>query len=252
MTDGQAPAVAFEGVTFGYGPTIAVEDITFSIARGDFVALIGPNGSGKTTLIKLAIGLEQPQRGRVFLFGQEVNRFKGWRRVGYIPQYASAFRVRFPATVGDVVAQGAYTGLDPLALFRTRIAEPVEDALHMVGMWDLRGRLISELSVGQQQRVLVARALVRQPELLILDEPTSGVDKSGQEQFYTLLRRLRETRGTTVVLVSHDVGVVLHEANKVACINCRLQSYTNAKEVTDGDLSRLYGHSVDLVIHRHD
>jgi zinc transport system ATP-binding protein len=246
------PALAFEGVTFGYGATLAVEDVTFSIEPREFVALIGPNGSGKTTLVKLALGLERPHRGQVHLFGEEVGRFRAWHRVGYVPQQANAFKVRFPATVSDVLAQGQYRGVDPLGFFRWQPASSVQEALRAVGMWEHRSRLISELSVGQQQRVLIGRALVRNPSLLILDEPTSGLDKAGQEQFYELLRALRKSRDMTIVLVSHDIGVVLHEASKVACINGRLQSYTNSQDLTDRDLAVLYGHPVDVLIHRHD
>ncbi len=243
--------VTFEHVTFGYNGTHAVEDVTFSVERGDFVALIGPNGSGKTTLIKLAMGLEKAQSGRVLLFGQDVRRFNSWRRMGYVPQFASAFRMRFPATVADMVRLGEYKGVDPTAIFRRGISPAAENALRLVGMWDLRHRLISELSGGQQQRVLIGRAMVHEPELLIMDEPTAGVDQAGQEQFYSLIRQLREMRKVTVILVSHDIGVVLHEAGKVACMNGRLQSYTNVSELTDKDLNMLYGHNVDMVVHRH-
>ncbi len=244
--------VTFEDVTFGYGPSPAVERVSFSVQSGDFVALIGPNGSGKTTLVKLALGLERPQRGRVLLFGQEVQHFHLWHRIGYMPQSANAFRVRFPATVGEVVSYGQYHGFDPLAIFRRGLSTAVQEALETVGMWETRGRLISELSGGQQQRVLIARALVHHPELLILDEPTAGVDVAGEERFYSLLRQLREQRGVTIILVSHDVGVVLHEATKVACLNRNLRFYGAARAVTDVDLARLYGFAVDLVFHRHE
>ncbi|MDO8749717.1 MAG: metal ABC transporter ATP-binding protein [Dehalococcoidia bacterium] len=249
--DAQTPLVTFEDVTFSYGPTTAVEHVSFTVEPGDFVALIGPNGSGKTTLLKLALGLERPQHGRVLLFGQEIDQFKEWHRIGYVPQQASAFKVRFPATVGEVVSYGEYRGFDPLAIFRTGISPAVEGALHTVDMWEYRQRLVSELSTGQQQRLLIARALVHQPALLMLDEPTAGVDVAGQDQFYTLLRQLCRDQGTTVLLVSHDVGVVLHEATKVVCINRTLVFHGSAQEVTDADLSRLYGFSVDLIIHRH-
>lgn len=254
MSIGEKPPislVAFEDVTFSYGPTTAVEHVSFTVEPGDFVALIGPNGSGKTTLLKLALGLERPQQGRVLLFGQEIDQFKEWHRIGYVPQQASAFKVRFPATVGEVVSYGEYRGFDPLAIFRTGISPAVERALHTVDMWEYRQRLVSELSTGQQQRLLIARALVHQPALLMLDEPTAGVDVAGQDQFYTLLRQLCRDLGTTVLLVSHDVGVVLHEATKVVCINRTLVFHGSAQEVTDADLSRLYGFSVDLIIHRH-
>ncbi len=250
--NGDTPVITFDSVSFSYGATLAVEQVSFSVQRGDFVALIGPNGSGKTTLVKLALGLVRPQQGRVLLFGQEVQHFRQWWRLGYVPQSASAFKVRFPATVGEVVSYGQYRGMDPLALFRRDLSGAVEQALRTVEMWELRDRLINELSGGQQQRVLLARALVHRPEVLILDEPTSGLDMAGQEQFYSLLRRLRQEQRVTVVLVSHDIGVVLHEATKVACINRRLLFHGPAQEVTDRDLARLYGHAVDVVIHRHE
>ena len=248
----EGPVAVFENVTFGYGETPVVEDITFSVERGDFLVLIGPNGSGKTTLIKLAIGIEKLQKGRIVLFGQELSSFKDWQRIGYVPQTASAFRVRFPATVADVVAMGEYRGMSAGAIFRRKISPEAEQALNTVGMWEYRNRLINELSVGQQQRVLIGRAIVHSPELLIMDEPTAGVDKLGQEQFFSLIRSLRETRPVTLILVSHDIGVVLHEATKVACINGRLQSYNNVGDLTDSDLTELYGHKVDMLVHRHD
>ncbi|MBF8299628.1 MAG: transporter ATP-binding protein [Dehalococcoidia bacterium] len=232
--------LAFEDVTFGYGATPAVQDITLSVRRGEYVALIGPNGSGKTTLVRLALGLERPQQGRVRLFGVAPERFRGWQRVGYVPQ-----------RVADVVAQGEYRRSGPGAIFRRGVSQGVKGALEIVGMADYQQRLISDLSVGQQRRVLIARAIVHKPDLLILDEPTSSVDRWGQEEFYSLLRRLREEQGVTILLASHDVGVVLHEASKVACVNGRLERYIAPSELTDADLSDLFGHGVDLIIHRH-
>ncbi len=243
--------LVFQDVTFRYGATVAVDRVTFSVQSGDFVALIGPNGGGKTTLLKLALGLERPQEGRVLLFGRDAHNFRDWRRIGYVPQDASAFRVRFPATVGEVVSYGEYRGWDLMAPFRMGLSQQVQHAMETVDMWEYRERLISELSIGQQRRVLIARALVRSPEILFLDEPTAGLDVAGQEQFYSLLRHLCHDQGVTVVLVSHDVGVVLHEATKVACINRTLVFHGSSQDLTDADLSRLYGFAVDLVIHRH-
>ncbi|MSQ12197.1 MAG: metal ABC transporter ATP-binding protein [Dehalococcoidia bacterium] len=254
MSLGQAktPVLAFEDVSFAYGPAPTVERVTFTIGQGDYVALIGPNGSGKTTLVRLALGLERPQRGHVALFSQDVRHFTAWSRIGYVPQFVSGFAVRFPITVREVVSHGRYRGLDPLGFFRRLSSGTLDEALREAGIWDLRDRLVSELSGGQQQRVLLARALVSRPDLLVLDEPTSGLDQAGQEQFYAHIRRLREERGVTVLLVSHDLGVVLHEATKVACLNVRLHSYAPTHELTEGALTALYGTHVDMVVHRHE
>lgn len=245
-----APLV-YEGVTFSYGATPAVEDVSLIIERGDFVALIGPNGSGKTTLARLGIGLERPQKGSVLLFGKEVRHFAEWHRIGYVPQRTMAFSVRFPAKVRDVAAMGEYRGFDPRTILRRKMSQAAEEALKTAGVWDYRDRLISELSGGQQQRVLIARALVHEPDLLVLDEPTTGIDKPGQEEFYSLLRQLRGKFGVTILMISHDIGIVMHDATKVACINIRLLSYAPPHEITDETLARVYGHTADVVIHRH-
>jgi zinc transport system ATP-binding protein len=239
----------FKGVTFSYDATPAVEDISLTVEKGEFVALIGPNGSGKTTLARLGMGLQRPQKGSVLLFGTNVQRFNQWHRIGYVPQRANAFSMRFPARVGEVVSMGEYRGFNPRALFKRRISCAAEQALHTVGMWDYRDRLISDLSWGQQQRVLIGRALVHNPELLVLDEPTSGVDMPGQEEFYSLLRHLRKEHGTTILLISHDIGVVMHDATRIACINCCLLAYSHPDDLTEEVITRVYGRTPDVVIH---
>jgi zinc transport system ATP-binding protein len=245
------PVVSFEGVTFGYGQTPIVEDVTMAVQPGAYVGVIGPNGSGKTTLAKLALGLLRPQQGSVQLFGVPTERFREWRRLGYVPQRAAVLASRFPATVSDVVSQGEHRAFDPWAMFRSRRSMAVDEALRTVGMWEYRSKMIGELSGGQQQRVLIGRAIVHHPELLVLDEPTAGVDRPGQELFYQLLRRLRRERGVAILVISHDVGVMLHEANKIALIDRRLRFFSSPRDVTNEALTEVYGHDVDLIIHRH-
>jgi zinc transport system ATP-binding protein len=253
VTSGEnEPALSFDRVSFSYGLTTAVDDVTFSVERGEFVAMVGPNGGGKSTLVKLAVALEQPKKGWVKIFGQDSRRFESWWRIGYVPQTASAFSVRFPASVAEVVSYGEYGGFNPLAFFHRGISPGVREALETVGLWDHRRRQVSELSVGQKQLVLIARALVHRPDLLILDEPTAGLDVTHQERFYHLLQEMRREMGVTILLVSHDVGVVLHEATRIACINQALVFHGRPEEVTDEALSQVYGFPVDLVIHRHD
>ncbi len=244
-----ATPLEYRGVWFAYGAEPVVEEITFSVRRGEFMAILGPNGSGKTTLLKLALGLLNPTRGEVLLFGRPSSRFRDWTRVGYVPQRVDAVQARFPATVREVVDFGLYRGPGLPALFDSARRAQVAEAMDAVGISALAKRRVSELSVGQQQRMLLARALVRRPELLMLDEPVAGVDAAGQEQFHVLLRRLNREMGLTVVLVSHDIGAVIREASTCACINCAMVFHGPVHQLTNRELSQLYGFPVDILVH---
>lgn len=243
------PCLEFDHVWFYYDSEPAVQDVTLVIGRGEFVAILGPNGSGKTTLLKLSLGLLKPTRGAVALFGESPERFRAWARVGYVPQRAEGVSSQFPATVEEIVAQGRYRGFDPLALWRRSGQAEVIEALETVGVADLRRRKISSLSVGQQQRALIARALVRQPELLVLDEPVAGIDAAGQEQLYAMLQRLNAERGITILMVSHDIGAVMRQATRVACINRTLVFHGPPHGLTQRELSELYGLPMDVLLH---
>ena len=214
--------VEISHVSFSYGEREILHDITFAIHRGDYLGMVGPNGAGKTTLLKIMLGLLTPSSGSVTIFGENVKRFKDWPKIGYVPQKALVFDTHFPATVEEVVLMGRYA---KRGLFRRIIAEDRaagERALRKTEMWAYRERLIGDLSGGQQQRVFIARALVTDPEILFLDEPTTGVDMKSQEEFYTLLRRLNKESHVTLILVSHDVDTVLSEAMHIACIDTTL------------------------------
>jgi len=243
--------VAIENVGFRYDGVPVLEDVNLTVEAGDFLGLIGPNGSGKTTLLKIILGLLTPTAGQVRLFGKSPEAFREWHRVGYVPQRA-LLDPALPVTVQEVVA----TGLVPsLALFgrggapgRTRVRE----ALGLAGMEAHAGTRIGALSAGQQQRVLIARALVLEPELLLLDEPTGGVDPEAQGTFHALLRHLNHDRRVTLILVSHDIGVVTREVTRVACLNRRLVFHGPPGDfLSDAALSALYGHSVGVVAHDH-
>ncbi len=239
----------WERASFHYGTSLAVDDVSLRVEPGGFAAVLGPNGSGKSTLIKLALGLLRPTGGAVRIFGGDVGGFRDWDRVGYVPQVVSAVWSGFPATVAETVAHGAYRGFSPLAVFRKSERPDVLAALDAVSMTHLKNNRLSELSLGQQQRVLLARALVRNPELLVLDEPAAGIDVSGEEKLYRMLRDLNRDRGLTVVLVSHDIGAMLREASTVACMNCALVKHGPPHELTSDELSMLYGVPVDVLIH---
>jgi len=245
------PFVELEDVDFSHGEVRVLEGINLTVAPGDFLGIIGPNGSGKTTLLRIMLGLLEPERGHVRLFGHVPSSFRQWGRLGYVPQ-KSMLDPNLPATVQEVVA----TGLVPaLGLFgrvgaaeRARIAE----VLGQVGMAAQTGARIGTLSTGQQQRVLIARALVSNPELLILDEPTGGVDPEAQTSFYALLHHLNREREVTLILVSHDIGVVAKEVTKLACLNRRLIFHGRPGDfLSDAALTALYGPSVRVVSHQH-
>lgn len=251
-TAGADRAVAsLEDVSYDAGDARVLDHVTLRIDAGDFLGIIGPNGAGKTTLLRVLLGLLPPSAGRVTLFGTDVRRFREWQRVGYVPQ-RSVVEPRFPASVFEVVMSGcsARTGLG--RRYGAAERDAAQRALETVGMAAIRDRRIGRLSPGQQQRVFIARALVHRPELLILDEPTVGVDVDAQEQFYELLRRLNRAFGATLVLVSHDISVVAQEVTRLACLNRTLVFHGDPGEaISSGALERLYRSASLVVTHRH-
>lgn len=249
MNGNAGPVLDLKNVWFAYDGEPVIEDVSFVLERGEFAAVLGPNGGGKTTLLRLALGLARPGRGRVELFGEPPERFRSWNRVGYVPQSAEGVQSRFPATAEEVVSYGLYRGFNPLAILRTGGRAEVTRAMETVDIAGLRSRRITSLSVGQQQRVLIARALVREPELLVLDEPLAGIDAAGQEQFHTLLRRLNGDLGMAILLVSHDIGAVMREATTVACINRNMVFHGPTHSLTERELAFLYDFPVNVLVH---
>ncbi len=232
--------VAVNNVSFRYQNELVLENITLTINRGDFLGLVGPNGSGKTTLLKIIVGLLKPTTGAVELFGQPAEYFSDWAKIGYVPQKAALVNVRFPITVAEVVGMNGGN------------KESIRRALQAVDMVEQKMKLLNELSGGQQQRVFIARALVSRPQLLILDEPTVGVDVDSQLKFYQLLRNLNQKYDLTLVLVSHDIDVVAHEMKTIACLNKTLICHGEPKTVLQGNfIDKLYGKHLRLIIHDH-
>jgi zinc transport system ATP-binding protein len=201
-TAAKAVEVADLSVDLGGRPVLRCVDL--QVRQGEVVAVLGTNGSGKSTLIRTIVGLLPAARGEVRLFGTPVPRFRQWRRVGYVPQRITAAG-GVPATVYEVVSSGLLSKRRLFGRLGSTGKQSIEEALEVVDMVDRRKDAVAELSGGQQQRVLIARALVSDPELLVLDEPTAGVDLASQEIFADAIRE-RVTRGTTVLMVSHDLG----------------------------------------------
>ncbi|MNI15679.1 High-affinity zinc uptake system ATP-binding protein ZnuC [compost metagenome] len=199
--------VSMEGISFGYEDKQVIDQLQFQVLERDFVGLIGSNGAGKTTLLKMLVGLLKPTKGQIKLFDQPLGQFKDWERIGYVPQ-KNAFNPLFPATVREVVRSGLYNKKKVYRRLTKLELQKAEDALHVMRIEDLAERKIGQLSGGQQQRAFLARAIVNNPELLILDEPTVGIDAETQEDFFKMIRHMHQHHHITFIMVSHDMDMM--------------------------------------------
>lgn len=194
-------------------------DISLSIEKGDYVAIIGPNGGGKSTLLKLILKRLEKDNGNITLFSTPQERFKEYHKIGYVAQNSVQIDTNFPATVEEIIKLGfAYK-----TSFFTKTTQEenqyMEYLMRIFDILDIKKQLIGDLSGGQRQRVMITRALLNQPKLLILDEPNAGIDEASQTTFYTLLKELNKTEKLTIVFVTHDLGRLKEDVNKVFHIN---------------------------------
>lgn len=208
-------------VVFGYGHVPVVDGLNLQINSGEFIGLTGPNGSAKTTTLKLLLGLLHPQDGRVTLSrrgetGKPVV-------VGYVPQQIASFNAGFPSTVYELVRSGLFTSKRWFGILPKNEVERIERVLQQVGMWELRKRKIGELSGGQKQRVCLARALVLEPDLLVLDEPTTGMDAAARTSFYDLIEHQVRAHGRTVLMVTHDLEESLPRLTRLLVLDKRIR-----------------------------
>lgn len=248
------PVMEIENLWFHYGNRLVLENINMTLRSGEFLGLVGPNGSGKSTLIKILLGLLKPEKGEIRLFGQPISQFRDWHLIGYVSQKANSFNTGFPATVFEVVSMGLFGKMGLFKWLGKKEKERVHRAIDMVGLSNYAQQNIGKLSGGQQQRVFIARALVSDPELLILDEPTVGVDSLSVEQFYDLLGSMHREMGVSLVLVSHDVGAISSKVNRVACLNKKLHFHGDSKEFEVNRaaiFNKMYGHDVHVLEHHH-
>ncbi|TFD92307.1 MULTISPECIES: metal ABC transporter ATP-binding protein [Jeotgalibacillus] len=247
--------IELQNVSYRYDKEQVLTDINLEIPKGSFLGIVGPNGSGKSTMLKLILGLLKPKNGEVFLFGEPLAKFKAWEKIGYVSQKANSFNTGFPATVYEVVASGLTKKTGLFKMIGRKSRPQIERAIHAVGMEDFMTRNIGELSGGQQQRVFIARAIVSDPDVLILDEPTVGVDVKNVQTFYNMLDRLNKELGITLLLVTHDTGTISNKVTHVACLNNTLHFHGSAEDfdqVKDDELSLFYGHDVHSLHHDHD
>jgi zinc transport system ATP-binding protein len=213
--------IKLENVTYRYNSDLVLENISFKADQGDLLGIIGPNGAGKTSLFSLILGLLEGYQGKITVFGEDIrNNRKILKKIGYIPQ-KNIIDQGFPATVEEIVSLG---------VFERKTKDKIISAINTVGLLEQKHRRIGELSGGQQQRILIAKALVNEPQLLILDEPTTGIDLETQNKFYALLRKLNSENKITIILASHDLDAINKLANKIACVNRKMSFHGDARE----------------------
>jgi ABC-type Mn2+/Zn2+ transport system ATPase subunit len=239
------PAVQFNNVSVTFPEAVGLEDVSFEVAPGDFLAVIGPNGSGKTTLLRTILGLAKPAHGTVTVLGTGPAQAR--RHIGYVPQ-RTPFDPKFPVSVFDVALMGTYGNLGILHAPSQRDKGRVMGMLEAVGLADVASHVAGHLSGGQQQRLLIARALVQQPQLLLLDEPTSGVDVANQKSIVELIRGLHDKLKLTTLFVTHDINEVMPCLDKVLYLNRRVYAFGTCQDILNRrTLEELYQSPVLIV-----
>jgi len=246
------PVIEVEGVSISRSGEQVIEDASFKVLHGDFVGVVGPNGGGKTTLLKTTLGLLPRETGVIKLFGVPIEQFRDWRRVAYVGQDSINFDSSFPLSVHELVSLGRINRENIGRRLNAEDWRSVDGMLNFMGIGDLADKRIGQLSGGQKQRLFVAKAMVREPDVLFLDEPVAGVDAETHERFYMKLSNLNSQRGTTIIDVSHDLSSVFCRMNRVICVNRKV----NVADIGDeagftSVLKKAYGDHFHFVFHEH-
>ncbi|WP_073341241.1 metal ABC transporter ATP-binding protein [Caldanaerobius fijiensis] len=243
--------IEVKNVSFSYGQNQVLNDVSLTIKKGEFIGVIGPNGSGKSTLMNLIIGKLKASRGQIYIFGESIDKLKQKHLIGYVPQRSFSFNLSFPATVFEVVMMGLYASIGlfkkPGAIHR----EKVHDALKIVDMYEHKDTLIGNLSGGQMQRVFIARSIVSDPQILILDEPTVGIDARSEKNLFDLLEKLNKA-GITIIMVTHDIMAITEKVSRIICLSGgKVNEHCTAIDLLEAGASDLYGYPVKLEKHEH-
>lgn len=238
-----AEIIHVDNLTFRYNGMEVISDISLSIKQGDYLGIAGSNGSGKSTLIKNILGILQPAKGTITIFGQQLPSFNQWQRIGYLPQRINALSYHFPGTVSEIVKLG----------IRKADQDDVKNTLSLMGIAHLSQNLIGELSHGEQQRVMLARALMRKPDLLIFDEPTTALDPETRDIFYSLTDMMNRN-GSTVVLVTHDTGIIGKYARNLLYLDKKVIFCGTFEDFcASPDMTGFFGlDSQHMICHQHD
>lgn len=252
--DFKVPIFDVKNLNFSVRGQNILSNVSLEIFNGEYVAIIGPNGGGKTTLIRMLLGLEDPTNGDIKIFGKKLQNFKDWNKIGFVPQRAAQVDQNFPATALDIVNMGRTSKRKLFSRESEEDVKAVDDAMFKMDILDLKNKMVGTLSGGQRQRVMIARALASNPEILILDEPNTGVDIVSQQNFYALLSKLNKEDKITIVFITHDIGVIADDIGRLFTINQKAIICNNPKEALScEEMSDLYGISAHLVHnHKHE
>ena len=244
------PLISVKDLNYMVGEQTILSGISFDIDQGEYLALVGPNGGGKSTLIKLILGLIVPSSGTIEILSKSIDSFKDYYKIGYVPQNVSLFDNNFPLSVYETVALGLSSQKPWFSFLDSRDKKNIDMAIKSASIENLRDKNISELSGGQRQRVMIARALVSQPQILILDEPSTGVDIASQEKFYQFLKRLNREENLTIIFITHDLGVIADDVTNVLAVNQNLTFRGTAEEILSCEsVSELYGTKSHIIGH---
>ncbi len=250
-TNFKVPIFDVKNLSYEINGVNILSNISLEIFNAQYIAIIGPNGGGKTTLVRMLLGLDKASSGEIRIFGKKLKDFKDWYKIGYVPQRASHVDANFPGTVLDIVSMGRTSQKGFFAKTTEEDKEAVDSAMQKMDIVDLKNKMIGTLSGGQRQRVVCARALASKPEVLILDEPNTGVDAISQNRFYSLLKELNKVQKITIVFITHDVGVIADDIARLFTVNQKLTTCNNPKQALScKEMSELYGIDAHL-LHNH-
>ena len=250
---GKIPVLEVSDLHVDRANSEVIENANFTIHKGDYVGIVGPNGGGKTTLLLALLNTIPRTKGTIRLFGQDIELFSRWEKVAFVPQHAINFDPYFPLAVRELVALGRVNRGNLGRTLKKKDWESVDEVLEFMGISDIANRRIGQLSGGQKQRVFVAKALVRKPEIILLDEPIVGVDAETQEKFYKKLSDLNVAKGITIMLVTHDLTAVFCRMSKVMCMNRRVNVAKITEDLKPEEILRkVYGEHFRFVFHNHE
>jgi zinc transport system ATP-binding protein len=234
--------IRVDNLTFCYNGTEVISNISFTVKKGDYLGIAGSNGSGKSTLIKNILGILEPSKGSISIFGRPLTSFRQWQRIGYLPQRINALNYHFPCTVEEIVQIGI-----------KKNAADLKSTLELMGIAHLAASLIGELSYGEQQRVMLARALISKPDLLIFDEPTTALDPETRDVFYSLTGEMNR-QGVTVMLITHDTSIIGKYASNLLYLDKRIIFFGTFEDFCSSpDMTGFFGlDSQHMICHQHD